>query len=143
MIILLNCAFRQISVGCKAANGAFAAIDEKTEMAARDMGATALEILFGIVFPQLKQVFKLCFVTVFTSAMTATGAIVFLISPGKNVASVELFQSVENGRYGVASVQAVMILLVTAAVNIASMYLFSGKEKKRNVSGTDRCTKDV
>lgn len=142
-IILLNCAFRQISVGCKAANGAFAAIDEKTEMAARDMGATALEILFGIVFPQLKQVFKICFVTVFTSAMTATGAIVFLISPGKNVASVELFQSVENGRYGVASVQAVMILLVTAAVNIASMYLFSGKEKKRNVSGTDRCTKDV
>ena len=107
------------------------------------MGATALEILFGIVFPQLKQVFKICFVTVFTSAMTATGAIVFLISPGKNVASVELFQSVENGRYGVASVQAVMILLVTAAVNIGSMYLFSGKEKKRNVSGTDRCTKDV
>ena len=85
----------------------------------------------------------ICFVTVFTSAMTATGAIVFLISPGKNVVSVELFQSVENGRYSVASVQAVMILLVTAAVNIASMYLFSGKEKKRNVSGTDRCTKDV
>ena len=59
-IILLNCAFRQISVGCKAANGAFATMDEKTEMAARDMGATALEILFGIVFPQLKQVFKIC-----------------------------------------------------------------------------------
>ncbi|MFR5732837.1 MAG: hypothetical protein ACLUD2_13675 [Clostridium sp.] len=30
-IILLNCAFRQISVGCKAVNGAFAAIDEKRQ----------------------------------------------------------------------------------------------------------------
>ena len=38
--------------------------------------------------------------------MTSVGAIIFLISPGKNVASAELFQSIENGRYGVASVQA-------------------------------------
>lgn len=142
-IIILNCAFRQISVGSKAANGAFAVMDEKIELAARDMGATSMEILFGIVFPQLKDVFRICFVTVFTSAMTATGAIVFLISPGKNLASVELFQSVENGRYGVASVQAVMILVVTAAVNLASMYLFSKKERKKNVSGNDRFKENV
>ncbi len=141
-IIVFNYTFRQISVSNKSANAAFSAIDEKLEPAAQDLGASRIEILRGIVLPLLKPVFLTCFITVFTSSMTAVGAIAFLISPGRNVASMELFQSIENGRYGVAAVQAVMIILVTMAVNLLAMHLLDRSRKqqkggKGHVSATE------
>lgn len=128
-IIIFNFAFRQISVSNKSANAQFNLIDKKLEYAARDLGASQLEVLFGILFPMLKSTFLTCFITTFTASMTAVGAVVFLISPGNNVASVEMFQSIENGRYGVGAVQAVMIILVTVLVNVCAMYLLE-REKK-------------
>ena len=64
--------------------------------------------------------------------MTAVGAVVFLISPGTNVASVEMFQSIENGLYGVGSVQAVMIIAVTVTVNLIAMFLLDEKRGRKN-----------
>ncbi len=130
-IIIINFTFRQISVANKSANAAFSAIDEKMELAALDLGASRLEILKGIIFPLMKPVFFTSFITIFTSSMTAVGAIVFLISPGKNLASVELYNSIENGRYSVASVEAVLIIAITVAINIISMSLMEYFRKKQ------------
>lgn len=120
-IIILNLAFRQISLTNKSANAMFSGINRKIEEAARDLGASRLNILFGIILPLMKPAFITGFISIFTSCMTSVGAIIFLISPGKNVASAELFQSIENGRYGVASVQAVVIILATLGINLAFM----------------------
>ena len=129
-IIIFNFAFRQISVSNKAANAQFNMIDKKIEQASEDLGASKIQTLFGIIFPMMKSTFLTSFVTTFTASMTAVGAIVFLISPGKNVASVEMFQSIENGRYGIGAVQACMIILVTVAINIIAMYLLNRDRKQ-------------
>ena len=113
----------------KSANAMFSGIDRKIEDAARDLGASRLEVLFGVILPLLKTTFATGFISIFTSCMTSVGAIIFLISPGKNVASAELFQSIENGRYGVASVQAVLIILVTVGINMAFMSLTKRRER--------------
>ena len=131
-IIIFNFAFRQISVSNKSANAEFDTIDRKIELAARDLGASNLQVLFGIIIPMLRSTFLTCFITTFTASMTAVGAVVFLISPGTNVASVEMFQSIENGLYGVGSVQAVMIIAVTVTVNIIAMFLLDGKRGRKN-----------
>lgn len=128
-IIILNLVFRQISLTNKSANAMFSGIDRKIEDAARDLGASRLEVLFGVILPLLKTTFATGFISIFTSCMTSVGAIIFLISPGKNVASAELFQSIENGRYGVASVQAVLIILVTVGINMAFMSLTKRRER--------------
>ena len=130
-IIILNYIFRQISVSNKAANAAFSAIDDRQDRAARDLGASHVRIFSSILLPQLLPTFVVCFVTIFTSSMTAVGAIVFLISPGKNVASVELFQSIGNGRYGVGAVQAVCIILATVGINLLTMYLLERFNKNK------------
>ncbi|MEG2353576.1 MAG: iron ABC transporter permease [Clostridium sp.] len=132
-IIVLNYTFRQISVANKSANATFSTIDKKIEAASQDLGASKVQTLFRIILPLLKPTFLTCFITTFTASMTAVGAIVFLTSPGKNVASVELLQSIENGRYGIASVQAVMIIIVTVTVNIIAMYILE-RSKKDNES---------
>ena len=128
-IIILNLVFRQISLTNKSANAMFSGIDRKIEDAARDLGASRLEVLFGVILPLLKTTFATGFISIFTSCMTSVGAIIFPISPGKNVASAELFQSIENGRYGVASVQAVPIILVTVGINMAFMSLTKRRER--------------
>ena len=111
--------FRQVSLTNKSANAHFATLNPNLEHAARDLGANRLQILFGVLFPILRSSFVTGFVSIFTSCMTSVGAVIFLISPGKNLASAELFQSIENGRYGVASVQAVLLILVTVGINLA------------------------
>lgn len=120
-IIILNMTFRQLSLTNKSANAMFTGLNRKMEDAARDLGANRLEILFGVILPLMKSTFITGFISIFTSCMTTVGAIIFLISPGKNVASAELYQSIENGRYGVASVQAVFIIIVTVGINLAAM----------------------
>jgi len=46
------------------------------------------------------------------------GAIIFIISPGAMVATVELFNAIRDGDYGLGSVIASLIILLTLMVNV-------------------------
>jgi iron(III) transport system permease protein len=61
--------------------------------------------------------------------MVTIGAIIFLISPGTKVATVELFGAVRGGHVGLAAVIANIIMLVTLSVNA----FFSWLMLRRNV----------
>lgn len=63
--------------------------------------------------------------------MTTIGAIIFLIYPGQKVATVEMFDAIQSGEYGVGSAMASLIIIITLIINIlftkfiigGSMYL--------------------
>lgn len=120
-IVVLNCTFRQISVGSKAASALFPNIDKQIEKAATDLGAPKLMIVKDIIIPLLKPAFLSSFINTFTSTMTTVGAIIFLISPGANVATVEMFNVIKNGNYGLGSVIACFIIIITFTVNILAI----------------------
>lgn len=124
-IIILNLSFRQISVANKAANAIFPTIDNKIEDAARDLGASRLQIVKDIIIPSLRPAIITSFIQTFTASMTAVGAIIFLISPGKNVASVEMFKAIQNGEYGLGAILAVMVIVVTVTVNLIAIKLLN------------------
>lgn len=128
LILGANMVFRQISVSNKAANSFFVTLDHRLEHAASDLGASKFRILGNVILPLTRPIFFTSFISVFTSSMTSMGAIAFIVSPGLNLASMELFGSVENGRYGVASVQAVMMIAVIALVNVIVLAI---KNRKR------------
>lgn len=128
LILGANMVFRQISVSNKAANSFFVTLDHRLEHAASDLGASKFRILGNVILPLTRPIFFTSFISVFTSSMTSMGAIAFIVSPGMNLASMELFGSVENGRYGVASVQAVMMIAVIALVNVIVLAI---KNRKR------------
>ncbi|SEG14546.1 iron(III) transport system permease protein [Caloramator fervidus] len=46
------------------------------------------------------------------------GAIIFIISPGAMVATVELFNAIRDGDYGLGSVIASLIILLTLMVDV-------------------------
>ena len=62
--------------------------------------------------------------------MTTIGAIIFLISPGANVATVVLFNYVSQGEYGLASITALAITLITFSLNILVVKFLNNGEKE-------------
>lgn len=117
-IVILNCAFRQISIGIKAGDSIFSTLNPNIEKAGRDLGASKMRILLDIIFPLLKPAFLISFVNCFIATMTTIGAIIFLVSPGNNVATIMLFTQVAQGEYGTASITALAITFITFSLNI-------------------------
>lgn len=118
LIVILNCTFRQINIGIKAGESIFSTLNPNIEKAGKDLGASKIRILIDIIFPLLKPAFLISFVNCFIATMTTIGAIIFLISPGNNVATVVLFTQVAQGEYGAASITALSITLITFSLNI-------------------------
>ena len=117
-IVILNCAFRQISIGIKAGDSIFSTLNPNIEKAGRDLGVSKMRILLDIIFPLLKPAFLISFVNCFIATMTTIGAIIFLVSPGNNVATIMLFTQVAQGEYGAASITALAITFITFSLNI-------------------------
>ncbi|WP_138207560.1 ABC transporter permease [Haloimpatiens lingqiaonensis] len=138
-IVVLNCIFKQIPIATKAGSALMKNISIETENAAKDVGAHNIFVIKDIVFPMLKPAFAISAVNFFTATMTTVGAIIFLITPSAKVATVEMFNDIKSGNYGLGSVWATIIIIITLLVNItfSKMLLNNGeKESKKNVSRT-------
>lgn len=118
LIVVLNCVYRQIPISTKAASAVLGNIGSDMEEAARDLGSSNVRILAGIIMPLLKPAFLVSFVNTFTATMTTVGAIIFLITPSAKVATVELFNVIRDGDYGLAAVLASMIIIATLIINV-------------------------
>lgn len=123
LILIANYTFRQLTVSIKAANTSFSGLSENIDQASKDLGASELETFAKVLLPSLRSVFLSSFITVFTASMTAVGAIAFLVAPGMNVASMELFKFVEQGRYGLASYHAFLMMICIISLNLLVLWI--------------------
>ncbi len=122
-IVVLNCMFRQLPISTKATSAGLTRINPETEDAAADLGSSRWRTLFKIIMPLLKPSFLISFINTFTATMTTVGAIIFLITPGAKVATVELFNTLRDGDYGMGAVLASMIIITTLLVNLLFVWL--------------------
>lgn len=129
-IVILNLAFRQVSVANKHANAFYPTVDEKLESAGKDLGAGRLALFRTVLFPMSVPIFATSFAQIFTSAMTTFGAVIFLVSPGKLLASTEMFRQIKGGGNAVGSILAVLIILITGFVNLLSTAILKRKAGK-------------
>lgn len=139
IIVILNCIFRQIPIATKAGSVALANVSRDIENAAKDLGVPKLFVLKDIILPLLKPAFLINFVNTFTTTMTTVGSIIFIISPSAKVATVEMFNALRDGDYGIGAVIANLIIFSTLIINVGFSKLMTGKENKKgdkNVSTT-------
>lgn len=135
IIVLLNCIFRQLPTASKASTSVLLGINPDLENGARDLGAPKLFVLKGIIFPLLKPAFAISFINTFTATMTTVGAIIFIISPSAKLATVEMFDMLRNGDYGLGAVMANMIIYSTLIINILfSKFILKEKPVKGVIS---------
>ncbi|MBC7075616.1 MAG: iron ABC transporter permease [Syntrophomonadaceae bacterium] len=131
-IVVVNCIYRQLPIGTKAGTAVLTQLNPETEYSARDLGADEITVFKDIILPSLKPAFLLGFVNTFTTTMTTIGAIIFLVVPGSEVATVQMFNAIKTGQIGVSAVIANMIILVTLSINLAFSYFILRSPKYGN-----------
>ncbi|HZK27276.1 MAG TPA: iron ABC transporter permease [Thermoclostridium sp.] len=130
LILIINCTFRHISVGNKAANAAFENIDKKLEWASYDLGTSKLRTMLTVIFPLIRPTFLVSFINAFTACMTTVGPLMLLVSPRNLVLSVMMHGEVNSGRYGQAAVMGVALIIITFTVNLITIYFMTEEEGK-------------
>lgn len=115
-IIIINMIFKQLPMVTKLTAASLAQLNSRVEDAARDLGAGRFHVTKDIVLPNLRRTFVTGFIYNFSSSMTTVGAVVFLISARHKLAVYTLFDAINSGEYGVASLISSLIILTTIAV---------------------------
>ena len=112
MILALNCVFRFIAVGVEAGISKLHQIHIEIEEASADLGASFLTTFYKIVLPIMFPAFIAGFVYTFMTAIVSLSAVVFLVSPGFDLAAVKIFDAAVYGEIGIASATTMKLVLI-------------------------------
>lgn len=111
-ILVTSVVFWKFPVAVLAGINALKQIDPSIEEAAVSLGAGPLRTFTRVVLPLLTGTAFSMFVYFFINGMVTVSAVVFLIYPGFNLASVAILNQVENGYPGVACALGTIILVI-------------------------------
>ena len=117
LLIIMAFTFRNVPVGIEAGTSTLLQIDRSIEEASTILGATSAVTFRRISLPMLKQAFFSGLVYSFVRAMTAVSAVIFLISPRWNLATISIFSLFEASKYSDAAAYIViMIAIIVVAI---------------------------
>ena len=115
MILVLSCVFRFLAVGMEAGITKLQQLSIEVEEASLNLGASTATTFRRIVLPIIIHAVMYGFLYVFVTSMISLSAVVFLVSPTYQLASVFLFQWALFGYFGLACGTAVKIVLIVGA----------------------------
>lgn len=130
-IVILNILFRLLPANTKNSNAVIAQIDSQVEEAGKDLGAHNIFILKDIILPMTKPAFAVNFINNFKFTMTTIGSIIFLIYPGKKLATFEMFEAIQGAQYNLGAAIACAIIIITLLVSVGSSKLIMRWEDVR------------
>ncbi len=132
MILALNCVFRFIAVGVEAGISKLHQIHIEIEEASTDLGASFLTTFYKIVLPIMFPAFIAGFIYTFMTAIVSLSAVVFLVSPGFDLAAVKIFDAAVYGEIGIASATTMKLVLIV----MICMLILNFIRKKTRLGGS-------
>jgi iron(III) transport system permease protein len=115
-LITLSLIFWNIPVGYRAAVAGLQQIDRSIDEAATSLGASSLRAFGGVLFPILRGPFTTGLVTSFVRAITTLSVVIFLFTPSTTVATITIFQLVNDFNWGGATAFTVSVIAMSIAV---------------------------
>ena len=112
MILALNCVFRFLAVGVEAGISKLHQINIEMEEASSDLGANFMTTFYKIVLPLMFPAFIAGFIYTFMTAIVSLSAVVFLVSPGFDLAAVKIFDAAVYGEIGLASATTMKLIFI-------------------------------
>jgi iron(III) transport system permease protein len=113
-IIILNCVFRFLAVGVEAGISKLHQISIEIEEASADLGADFLTIFFKVVLPIMFSAFVAGFIYTFMTTMMSLSSVIFLVTPGFDLASVYIYLTAQLGELGLASATTMKVIAIVA-----------------------------
>jgi iron(III) transport system permease protein len=130
-LITLSMIFWNIPVGYRAAVAGLQQIDRSIDEAATSLGAGSLRAFGGVLFPILRGPFTTGLVTAFVRAITTLSVVIFLFTPGTAVATITIFQLVNDFNWGGATAFTVSVIAAAVGVLLV-LWALSGRRIRLN-----------
>jgi iron(III) transport system permease protein len=125
-LITISMIFWNIPVGYQAAVAGLQQIDRSLDEAATSLGASTLRGFRDVLFPMLDSALLTGFVTAFVRAVTTLSVLIFLFTPGTTVATIRIFQLINDFNWGGATAFTVSVIGLAVLV-LAVVWLISGR----------------
>lgn len=129
-LLVMNMTFRKIGVSLGSGISKLHQIDTSMEEASADLGAGPLYTLRRIVLPLLSPAFVSGFVYTFMTSMVSVSSVIFLISPGTNLAATYILNLASQAAVGRASAMSVILIVVV----LICMAILKWLEKRNDVN---------
>jgi len=114
IILALNMIARFLAVSLEAGASKLHQIDLSLEEASADLGAGVLTTLRRIVLPLMSSAVAAGFLFTFMQSMISLSAAIFLVAPGRLLASVYIFNRAREGDMGIACAMSVILIACVA-----------------------------
>jgi iron(III) transport system permease protein len=102
-LIIISMVFWNIPVGYQAAVAGLRQIDRSLDEAATSLGASSLRAFREVIVPMLGGSLRVGLVTTFVRAITTLSVVIFLFTPATTVATVRIYQLVNDLNWGGAT----------------------------------------
>ena len=123
VLIIISMIFWNIPVGYQAAVAGLRQIDRSMDEAATSLGASSLRGFRDVLLPMLGGSLRVGFVTTFVRAVTTLSVVIFLFTPGTTVATIRIFQLVNDLDWGGATAFTVVdIGLAIVALSVMAVF---------------------
>ena len=122
-ILVLNLLFGHIYLGVLVGRAMLQRLDASVDEAAEILGASLIQRFTKVTLPMMRHAALLATLFVFVEAMTSLSAIVFLVSPGNDLAAKAILDEAVASYYGIASAMSVTMLLIVFSV-MGAMWWF-------------------
>ena len=123
---MLNCAFRFLAVGVEAGISKLHQISIEIEEASADLGADFITIFFKVILPIMFSAFIAGFIYTFMTTMMSLSSVIFLVTPGFDLAAVYIYLTAQLGELGLASA-ATFKMMIIVVICFASLKLLAKK----------------
>jgi iron(III) transport system permease protein len=133
-LITLSMVFWNIPVGYRAAVAGLQQIDRSIDEAATSLGASSLRAFGGVLFPLLHGPFTTGLVTAFVRAITTLSVVIFLFTPGTAVATITIFQLINDFNWGGATAFTVAVIGMAIGVLVSMSLLLGGRVRVEEVA---------
>jgi iron(III) transport system permease protein len=115
-LITISMVFWNIPIGYRAALAGLQQIDRSIDEAATSMGASSLRSFRDVLAPILSGALTTGFTTTFVRAITTLSVVIFLFTPSTTVATITIFQLVNDFNWGGASAFTVSVITMAILV---------------------------
>lgn len=121
VIIVLALVFRNMPVAIRATVSGLAQIDPSLEEASTMLRAKSFTTLRRVLFPLLVNTVVTGLIFAFVSGVTAVSQVIFLVSPGNQLATVLMLGWIEQGQLGRGAAMGAILIVSMLAVILAML----------------------
>jgi iron(III) transport system permease protein len=134
-VIIISMIFWNIPVGYRASLAGLQQIDRSIDEAATSMGASSLRSFRDVLLPILSGPLTTGFVTTFVRAITTLSVVIFLFTPQTSLATIRIFQLVNDFNWGGATAFTVSVIAMAILVLLVVWKIAGPRVRLDEVAG--------